>query len=746
MNGMAEFRGGFGSALIVLFVLTPAVAWGQETSTPPVMPSVMMETVTVTATKTPRTLKDTAGSVTVIDEKEIDRRVAGDIKDLIRYEPGISVGGKPDRQGNTSFNIRGIEGNRVLIMVDGVRVPDGPAAGHSFSRDLVDLDAVKSVEIIRGPASSLYGSDAIGGVVSYITKDPIDYLEAGGRPWFASFKGAYYSASRQWAETLTLAGRQGRLDGLLVYTRRDWEETVNKGGIAPNPQDSGSNNLLAKLVFRANDHNTFKLTTEGLDRTTKTDVASALGPVPGGSRITRQLADDSTRRLRVSLGHEYNNPATLLFPKITWQLFYQDADMREHTGENRLTATGSPRLRVTDQDFLQTIVGGNAQSEHTFDAQGSASAAHRLIYGLDLTRTDTSRPRDRIERNLTTGTSTKTVAGETYPNKTFPDTGTLRAGLYVQDEIRAGRLTLIPGMRYDYYRMTPDPDAAFANVNTSNYQVKKITDSALSPKLGLIFKLTPELSAFAHYAGGFRSPPYDDAGIAFTNFTFGYTVLPNPDLASEKSRGGEVGLRGGYHAGSFSLVVFDNRYKDFIETASLGSDPMTRLQVFQPRNLNKVRIYGAEFKGDLRLGEWAGGGWSLLGSVAYARGDSQKTGGQADVPLDSVNPLKGVASLRYQAGPDTGKRWGGELMVTHVARKDRVSDPAFFKTPAYTTLDLLGFYTITQRLTLNAGLFNLLDEKYWLWDVARGRAASDPTLDRYTQPGVNVSLSASYRF
>lgn len=150
---MADLRSWCNGVSVALFVLAPVIARGEK---PEQKVTVLeMDAVTVTATKTPRAIRDTPASVTVIDDKEMERRLTGDIKDLIRYEPGISVGAKPDRQGNTSFNIRGIEGNRVLVLIDGVRVPDGPAAGLSFNRDLVDLDAVKSVEIIRSPASPL---------------------------------------------------------------------------------------------------------------------------------------------------------------------------------------------------------------------------------------------------------------------------------------------------------------------------------------------------------------------------------------------------------------------------------------------------------------------------------------------------------------------------------------------------------------------------------------------------------------
>jgi hemoglobin/transferrin/lactoferrin receptor protein len=117
--------------------------------------------------------------------------MAADIKDLIRFEPGVSVhraparfgaaSGTTGRDGNAGFNIRGLEGNRVLVQVDGVRVPDGFEFGaQSAGRgDYVDLGLVKSVEILRGPPSALYGSDGLAGAVSFITSDPDDFLKNG---------------------------------------------------------------------------------------------------------------------------------------------------------------------------------------------------------------------------------------------------------------------------------------------------------------------------------------------------------------------------------------------------------------------------------------------------------------------------------------------------------------------------------------------------------------------------------------
>ncbi|NJR48456.1 MAG: TonB-dependent receptor plug domain-containing protein [Leptolyngbyaceae cyanobacterium CSU_1_3] len=240
----------------------------QASDVAPVEPE---EEITVTGTRTPRLINNSAGTISVFDLEELENTFVRDIGDLIRYEPGISVNNRPTRGGNSSFNIRGIEGNRVLIQIDGVRIPDVLGMTNT-SRDLVDFDALKRVEIIRGAASTLYGSDAIGGVVSYTTKDPIDYLNVFDKPVYFSGKFGYGSADNDLRQTYTIAGGNQKLSALLLYTRRDGNEAKNRGDLDPNLQTIDGNNVLGKIVFQPNDRNTFRLTGELFDRQTSTNV------------------------------------------------------------------------------------------------------------------------------------------------------------------------------------------------------------------------------------------------------------------------------------------------------------------------------------------------------------------------------------------------------------------------------------------------------------------------------------------
>ncbi|MDH6100661.1 TonB-dependent hemoglobin/transferrin/lactoferrin family receptor [Anabaenopsis sp. FSS-46] len=702
--------------------------------------------ITVTGTRTPRAVVDSPGTISIIDEQKIQRDFIEDIKDLVRYEPGISVRNRPVRtgpagSGNSSINIRGIEGNRVLIQVDGVRVPDIYA---NTGRDLVDFDSIQRVEIIRGPASTLYGSDALGGVVSFITKDPEDYLSVFGRPLYVGGKTSYDSTDSSFAPSVTLAGKEENLSGLLQYTRRDGNETQNYDGLAPNPQNVDSQNLFSKVVLQANDHNIFRLTGEWFESRLNTQVKTA----EGFSSFTRtttvsQVAEDFTSRGRISLSHEYTNPDLGSFlQSARSQMYYQTAKTTEDVETRTVNRANQNLRRILETGFNQDIIGGDVQFTSKFL---TGDVSHRLVYGFDLFNTSTSRPRDSTLFNETLGTSTKTVSSELFPNKTFPDTDTLRGGIYIQNEIEFadGRITLIPGVRYDYYQLRPQTDdVAFSNINTQNYEVKGFSASAISPKLGLIAKITPEISLYGQYARGFRSPPYDNANIAFTNFAFGYTILPNADLKPETVDSYELGIRANYPQSSFGLTGFYNRYNNFIDANVELSDPLVisgrPLRQFQSQNIKGAKISGLEARGEYRFTR-SPGGLSVFGTLAYAVGDNLET----DQPLDSIDPLKGIIGFRYRSPEEI---WGAELTTTLVAAQDRVSNEDFFKPEGYTTVDVRGFYQFNPNTILNLGIFNLLNQRYIEWSDVRGVNSDDRLLDLYTRPGINFAATLSVRF
>ncbi|MEL7312635.1 MAG: TonB-dependent receptor plug domain-containing protein, partial [Pseudomonadota bacterium] len=177
-----------------------AAASGAASEQPPI------DNIIIEAAKTPVTEAELATRISVLDADQIDRELSQNISDLVRFEPGVDVVDQGSRFGFSGISIRGVGGNRVQVEVDGVPAADAFSIG-SFSnagRDFVDINNIQQVEITRGPASALFGSDALGGVVSFITATP-QYLLADNESYLDASLG-YNSVDS--SEVIAITGAQ----------------------------------------------------------------------------------------------------------------------------------------------------------------------------------------------------------------------------------------------------------------------------------------------------------------------------------------------------------------------------------------------------------------------------------------------------------------------------------------------------------------------------------------------------------
>ena len=747
-----------------------------QTSTPtaPAAPEQLKD-VTVTSTRTERNVNEVPNTVTVYTAEEIQKSQAQDIADLIRYEPNVSVRGESQRRfGNSSYSIRGIDGNRVMILIDGVRVADEFSFGSSqlngAGRDTVDLDTLKRVEILRGAASSVYGSDALGGVVAYTTKDPADYLKLTQRDVYFGVRSGYASADRSWTNGFTVAAGREVIQASLYYANRTGHEADNRGSIGgqgqnrteSNPAGYRQDSLLAKLVLKPTASQQWRLTYD--DRTVRTDT-NVLSGVTGLPRVTDLQGHDATSRRRVSLDHEWLQPLAWI-NALRWNLYGQDTNNLQKTRQLRTNTSAGCSGTVLgvntcvldlDTTFRQKIFGGGISLEHLFSW---GSSLHRLTWGGEASQTNTFEQRDGVRINLTTGVVTKTLAPDpTFPVHDFPTSKTTLAGLYVQDEaaLLGGRLQIIGGLRYDSYRLEPQYDPVFAANNVAQpanlAAARSVSEHAFSPKIGATYKFTNIWSGFANYAHGFRAPSAFETVTAFSNPGSGYIQIPNGNLKPEKSRGIEIGTRAAFANGNFGATFFDNRYTDFINQVDLC--PGNALcgvggaaSVFQNVNLSSVRIYGVEFKGDYKVAR----NWTVLGALGFADGTDRSR----NVPINTVDPVKGVLGVKWSPA----EHWGGQFTGTFVGAKNKVDDRSNqgFRTPSYEIFDLTGYYNFSKQAQLTFGIFNIFNKKYWNWSDVRLLSASSTAaapqltnngltpVDRYTQPGINASVNFRYNF
>ena len=563
-----------------------------------------LETVTVVGTRTARDPADVAATITVIDTARIERELARNIADLVRFEPGVSVGGTGSRFGLTGFNIRGMDGNRVLTLVDGVRVPDEFSFGPFLSarRDFVDVDSLNRAEIARGPISALWGSDAIGGVVAFTTLQPHQYLA--DRDLYAGFKVGYSSADEGANGALTFAAGDESVAGLLRHTRRDASEQANSGGVggfgpmreSPDPQSLVSNNTVAKVSFALAGAHRVTLNMDRFSNVTDTRILSDYGTVVFGTTVDSRDATDERARERFSVDYRYVGESALA-DRLHAGIYRQAGETEQYTVEQRTTPARQAQTRRRDSFFDQQVVGVFAQAEKSAT---TGDVAHVLSYGFEYSATENTSLR---EGGTFAAHGSPVREFSPLPTRDFPRTEVTQVGVYLQDELSLldGRLTVTPSIRHDLFDADAIADDVYLNGNPGSPTPADYEQSETTGKLGALWSVTQTVAAYARLSQGFRAPPYDDVNVGFTNFLGGYKTVANADLKSERSLGVEFGLRATGDAGRLSVAVFQTDYEDFIESfaiapafaASRGIDPADGLLTFQSVNRDDVRIDGA---------------------------------------------------------------------------------------------------------------------------------------------------------
>ena len=751
-------------ALTILFLFRPSAAPAQDDaaeqpqadrpSGEPVQenvqagdePLTFLDAVTVTATLSPAPVQDTPGMVSIIDDETIEERLVQDFADLVKYEPGVYVENNVTRLGLNGFNIRGIGGNRVLTQVDGVQTAEQFAFGpFSIHQAGLDVDALKSVEIVRSASSALYGSDALGGVVSLLTKDPADYL--GGRSFHLGAKTTWDGRASEVSAQVALAAGTDRLQGSLFASVNRGHEIGNQGTVAatddtrtvPNPQDVAGSQLLAKLVATPSPGNMLRTTAEVYDTRVETEWFSDRARIAFGSLRYDTLdsdALDTQNRLRVSLDHTLAGRG---LDHVFWSIHGQANDTAQVIDRERLTLVDGalvPTLRHGTLDYEQVGYGGSLQIREQLAGPRDGVL---LTAGGSFTSDRFDILRDRTETRADSGTPVPTDL--IFPTKYFPASGVAEAGAYLQAEFLLGRVTLVPGLRYDRFTLDADQHDPIY-VAGLNPEAADFGDAALSPKVGATLRLNDTLTLHGQYAAGFRAPPYSAINTGFTSLRGGYTTLPNPDLRAERSDNLELGMRAGFDRASIGATVFSNWYDGFIELQTLGENPTNRLLEFRSENLEAARITGLE----LRAEAWLSASVTLRGSYARIEGvgvvqDAARPAIAESTPLGSVAPNEGVIGLRY-ARPSG--RWGQELSVRLVESAVGRHDENWFEPDGYAVVDLVGFLSLADSFTFRFGLLNLTDAKYFEWWNVRGRNANDPAIDRYSSPGASVVGSLGY--
>ena len=708
-----------------------------------------------------------AGTRTVVTAEDLERRNVTEMGGIVRYLPLISApaaasgsGSVWDGSGNTGYNIRGLEGNRVSLDVDGIALPDAapkPDANtlNAFGtgRDYFDPETFREVRIDSGTTAVSGASPGLGGGVAFVTKSPEDYLGE-GQDHYVAYKYGRATADRSNAHTLTGAARIGAsLQGLAVYVHRDGEQMDSRGTTPPNPDDWHSNALLSKLVWTLPGEQKLDLTVDMFERKNKRDLRSKVSTYyPTGVQ-----QDSTTKRTRVSLGHDVVLKDFALFDRLTSKVYLQNAKTEDQT--QGLYTFGSPARRSIDTNFKNDSIGLSSEAFKQLNADNA------LLYGVQLEQLKTRRPWREDRVIVATGQHQVTNKNR------MADMDTSKLALYVRDDLSfnlAGKkAVLTPGLRADYRKNEPKNLQSYAiAVPNAAREVRKESDTYFTPSLSLSVEVLPQMNAYATFTRGTRLPTAAERTGTYDSFSYtgagtGYAVLGNANLRKETSKAYELGLKGDVVKGlSMHASVYQTEYTDMVDYVMQKDDPVNYPTItrglFRPENIGNARTWGAELTLRAELGAWAPAmqGYHVDLATGVAKGRSFNTQTGESGGLNSVAPAKSALTFGYD---HANQLFGLALTAVHAGAKQApenllIGDAGpLFTVPSYTIFDLSTYWNVHKNAKVVVGVYNLTDRKYWDYAASRSlaagtTAASRAEIERYAKPGRNVAASLSLNF
>lgn len=698
--------------------------------------------VTLFADRQETAVLDVPAHVSVVTGADIERLGISDMQQLTRYLPGVTVARQTSATDpfNTfsGFTVRGVGGNRVQMLVDGSRVAERITDG---TRDYLDLNFVRQVEVVRGPASVLWGADALGGIVAVETLDPEDVLKGRsmggqGRLAYDSLNGSGTASgvfAQRWSDTfavLAAVSRQSAHEARLSNARAD-------GGLYGCPRNLAAGQLpcnkldkmgtdsyrgMLKFVWTPSTEHRLELSADMMRRDTDVDYTRTLGRQTNGSTLSSYDRKLELTRHRFGVEHQWT-PENGLLDSLKTSFAYAPHKY-DRSGLQR--GVTSARQAYTTEDLL-----GYSEDFYELDLQatkGFATGAlsHELTFGFDGDYSTQDYVRRDRTTNLVTGAVTEARAG----GFNFANAQTRRADIYAQDKIGLfdGKLELTPGLRFATYRIEPKPDADYKLVAGSPPFVRQ--DNELLKSLGALYRVDQTWSVWGKYGEGFKMPTaqqlYTSVPGAFFNLT------PAMDLKPEYVRSLEAGARAELNDGYVAVTAFHARYTDFIQ--SFYNPPGTSDYTY--RNLSKVQVWGIEVEGAYSLTQ----DLTATASLSWQKG-IQNVSADADTTAHTLPPLTAVLGLSY-AIPDYNLTL--DAVTTLASPVYKVGEADGFKPGGYALLDLFASWKVSEMASFDVGVKNVFDTRYF--EASAAGMTLRPTTSIASQNPLELQTGAGRTF
>jgi len=707
---------------------------------------IALDQVVISATRWNQNQRDIPSRVLTISSREVALQNPQTAADLLGASGEVFV--QKSQQGGGSPMIRGFSTNRLLYAVDGVRMNTAIFRSGNL-QNVISLDpfATERTEVFFGPGSIIYGSDAIGGVMSFQTLSPQlstdenTLITGNATSRFSSAnkeKTAHFDVNvgwKKWALVTSFTsfdfgdlkmGRFGPDEYLRpFYVQRQGTTDVvvtNDDPLVQRPTAYTQINLMQKVRFKASDRLDFQ-------------YAFHYSATSDYSRYDRHI------RLRNGLprsGEFYYGPQVWamnllnithtaqggLYDQMTIRLAHQ---FFEESRVDRDLNRNERRIRIEKV---------NASSFNA-DFTKKMGTQSQLYYGLEGVIDDV----ESIGTNVDISTNKASAGPSRYPQSTWSS-----YAAYLNYQWKASeKFVLQTGLRYNSFAL----DADFSN-NLAFYpfpfSTAKMNNAALTGSLGFVYNPNEELSIHANAATGFRSPNVDDVGKVFDS-TPGSVVIPNPDLKAEYAYNYELGIAKvfgdvlkidvtGYYTNLENAMV---RRNSTLNGQSQIDYNGTLSQVQSIQNAAVATVIGLQAGLELKIAK----GLTFMSQFNLQDGEEELDNGETS-PSRHAAPWFGISRLSLITNGlnlQFYAQYSGEVSYENLSEEGRATDYIYAidangkpYSPSWYTLNVKALYPINEHFTLSAGLENLSDQRY------------RPYSSGIVAPGRNMILALSVKF
>lgn len=733
--------------------------------------------------QTPEIKKAQLPTTEVVAQKDFEKKTLlvepfpalADLSKLLRYQSLISVPLTPsgsgnvwDSNGNAGINLRGIEGNRIGLEVDGIAMPDAAPKPDATSmqafavgRDYFDPEMMQELSVQSGAHANANGSGGgLGGKLMFRSKSPRDFLGARS----STYTGAKLALDTgNVSHLLSMTGAWGNptLQAMLIGVRRKGEQAKNLGKIEPNPDHWQGSSVLAKFDWALSPTQQLRLGMDAFERESQREFLSRVGPsYPQGVKQTAQ-----TSRQRISVDYD-NSLGWDAIEHMTLKAYAQNA-AQDDTSLADYVLGGKAYLRRIETAFNNKVQGMSVDAEKRL-------GKHYVNYGIKFENSSSARPWREDRSVLATG------AHQITSKNRMADMDGRSYTAQLSDEIAfdfAGQpARLTPSLRLFHRSLTPKNLHTYVvGVPSAAKELHEDSTRYLNPGLRLqLTHLHSELVALSSYfafsqntrpvSAAEKTGTYDS--FSYTGAGQGYAILGNPQLKNESGKAFEMGLNAQVDAAvALQGTVYYNRYQDFIEYVIQAPDPVNYPTItyglYRPENIGKASTWGGEISAQIQFGKYAGSwqGYSahLAAGVGNGSAENVKTG-QRNF-LASVAPAKLSMQLAYD---DAAKLFGAALAVVHVREKQAANEVIAnstlnaprFTVPSHSVLDFNGYWSLRKNLKLNVAIYNLSNRKYWDYANSRKLAAvknaadvaAQAEIERQVMPGRSAVVSLQWHY